>query len=165
MPSMDIEIIFPTQSLQWALNQNNQIGYQEPLTSLRLQNHMSELLIRLEQEDFNGTLSLRYHSANYCEKNSSGEFKLANSKTSISQCVKRSDLEWGDVSQIKNWMQLVEQWNSAYSEFDIEFEYMGSSYTKQEYPTIIASGTNATLAQDWNIAAMANHRLEFNFYE
>jgi CheY-like chemotaxis protein len=163
-PAMGIEIIFPTQSLQWALNQNNQLGYQEPLTSLRMQTHMNELLGRLEQEGFNGTLSLRYHSGNYCEKNASGTFTLASDKTPISQCVKRSDLEWGDASEIKDWMQLVDQWNNTYNGFYIEFEYMGSSYTKQEYPVIITSGAGATLSKDWNGVAAVNNRLEFHLH-
>lgn len=157
----DSEIIFPVQSLQWALNQNNQLGYQEPLTSVRMQNHLSELLLRLEQEGFNGTLSLRFHAGNYCEKNEGGQFVLADNQTPLSQCVKRSDLEWADVSQVKNWEALVEQWNNAYSGFYIEFEYMGSSYTRQDYPVIVSGIENATLAEDWNTIAAVNNRLEF----
>ena len=126
-----------------------------------MQNHMNELLGRLEQEGFNGTLSLRYHSGSFCEKSDSGEFMLANHKTPISQCVKRSDLEWADASQVKDWDQLVDQWNNTYNGFYIEFEYMGSSYTKQEYPVIITSGAAATLSNDWNAIAEVNNRLEF----
>jgi CheY-like chemotaxis protein len=155
------DFIFATQALQWALNQNNQLAYQEPLTSLRIQNHMSELLLRLEQEGFNGTLSLRYHSGNYCEKNERGVFSLANNQAALTQCIKRSDLDWAEIGQTKNWEALVEQWNNSYNGFYIEFEYMGSSYTKQEYPVIVTGVEGAALAEDWNTVAAVNHRLEF----
>lgn len=155
------QIIFPIQSLQWALNQNNQLAYQEPLTSLRMQNHMSELLLQLEQEGFNGTLTLRYHSGNFCEKTENGVFSLAKNKTPISQCVKRSEPELADASQSKNWEQLVEQWNNTYNGFYIEYENMGSSYTKQEYPVIVSGVDSIETAQNWNAVAAVNNRLEF----
>jgi CheY-like chemotaxis protein len=155
------EIIFATQSLQWALNQNNQLTYQEPLTSLRMQSHVSELLLNLDQEGFNGTLSLRYHAGNYCESKNAGQFVLADNKTPLSKCVKRSDLEWADIAQTKNWELVIEQWNNTYNNFYIEFEYMGSSYTKQEYPVIVTGVEGASLAEDWNTVAAANNRLEF----
>jgi CheY-like chemotaxis protein len=153
----------PIQTLQWALNQNNQLAYQEPLTSVRMQNHMSELLLRLEQEGFNGTLTLRYHSGNFCEKIEKGIFSLAKHKTPISQCVKRSELELAEISQSKNWELLVEQWNNTYNGFYIEFENMGSSYTKQEYPVIVSGVDSIETAQDWNVIAAVNNRLEFYF--
>ncbi|MFY0641643.1 MAG: response regulator [Bermanella sp.] len=151
----------PIQTLQWALNQNNQLAYQEPLTSVRMQNHMSELLLRLEQEGFNGTLTLRYHSGNFCEKIEKGIFSLAKHKTPISQCVKRSELELAEISQSKNWELLVEQWNNTYNGFYIEYENMGSSYTKQEYPVIVSGVDSIETAQDWNVIAAVNNRLEF----
>lgn len=151
----------PTQVLQWALNQNNQLAYQEPLTSVRMQNHISELLLQLEQEGFHGTLTLRYHTGNFCEKTESGIFSMAKNKTPISQCVKRSEIELAESNQIKNWELLVEQWNNAYNGFYIEFENMGSSYTKQEYPVIVTGVDNIETAQSWNAIAAVNNRLEF----
>ena len=155
------DVILATQTLQWALNQNNQLAYQEPLTSLRIQNHMSELLLRLEQEGFNGTLSLRYHTGNYCEKNDSGEFSLANNQAALTQCIKRSDLDWAEIGKTKNWEALVEQWNNTYNGFYIEFEYMGSRYTQQEYPVIVSGVDNIETARNWNAIAAVNHRLEY----
>ena len=155
------DVILATQTLQWALNQNNQLAYQEPLTSLRIQNHMSELLLRLEQEGFNGTLSLRYHAGNYCEKNESGEFSLANNQAALTQCIKRSDLDWAEIGKTKNWEALVEQWNNTYNGFYIEFEYMGSRYTQQEYPVIVSGVDNIETARNWNAIAAVNHRLEY----
>lgn len=155
------DVMLATQTLQWALNQNNQLAYQEPLTSLRIQNHMSELLLRLEQEGFNGTLSLRYHAGNYCEKNESGEFSLANNQAALTQCIKRSDLDWAEIGKTKNWEALVEQWNNTYNGFYIEFEYMGSRYTQQEYPVIVSGVDNIETARNWNAIAAVNHRLEY----
>ncbi|MGB3667488.1 MAG: response regulator [Bermanella sp.] len=155
------DVILATQTLQWALNQNNQLAFQEPLTSLRIQNHMSELLLRLEQEGFNGTLSLRYHAGNYCEKNESGEFSLANNQAALTQCIKRSDLDWAEIGKTKNWEALVEQWNNTYNGFYIEFEYMGSRYTQQEYPVIVSGVDNIETARNWNAIAAVNHRLEY----
>ena len=154
-------LALPIQTLQWALNQNNQLAYQEPLTSVRMQNHMNELLLRLEQEGFNGTLTLRYHSGHFCEKIEKGVFSLAKSQTPISQCVKRSEIELADANQVKNWELLVEQWNNSYNGFYIEFENMGSSYTKQEYPVIVSGVDSIETAQDWNAIAAVNNRLEF----
>jgi len=153
----EVTTVLSTQALQWALNQNSQLTYDEPLNSLRLQNYMDSLFLQLEDEKFTGTVSVKYHSGTYCEQVSNGVYTLANGDTPLTQCVKRTDSQWADARLLSDWEWLIEQWNKGYSSFNIEFEYMGSTYTKQDYPLGVT-------AKEWNEVAALNNRLEFALY-
>lgn len=152
-----VTTVLSTQTLQWALNQNSQIFYDEPLSSLRLQNYMDALFVQLEEEKFTGTISVKYHSGNYCEQVSNNVYSLADNSSVLTQCVKRTDSQWSDARLLSDWEWLIEQWDKAYTRFNIEFEYMGSSYTKQDYPLGVT-------AKEWNAVAAQNNRLEFALY-
>ena len=156
--NIDVEYPSPQnwEILQWALNQNGQVSFYEPISSAVNTNRISELLNQLNDGGFRGSLLIQFHEGDFCLKSSEGKV-LLEEESSLGQCQFSKNLTTGENTAIQEMRLFVHNLNDEYANIDIRFEEMGFQFTLQDYPL-----PNATLkAKEWNRIAALNNRLQF----
>ena len=145
------------RALEWALNQNNQLAYQQSLNAQIIQNSISELLGHLNDQGFQGSLMIKFHEGNFCERNTAGIFSLLAGGQSVMQCDARAEYVVGQSRAFQEFDGFIRSLNEQYVELDVMAIEMGDQYTLEDYP----APSQEVSADEWNRVAAKNRRLEY----
>ena len=151
------EFVHDWSTVQWALNQNNQLSYLDSVNLSVTISRLSELGRRLNDGLFQGTLFVRFHEGNFCESGSGTTRMLAKDATPLNQCSFRKDALNQNSQLAQELRASIQQLNDQYQNIDVRFEEMGFEFTLQDYPFPSVDVT----AKEWNRIAAYNHRLQF----
>mgnify|MGYP005993397413 CR=1 FL=1 len=146
-----------TGMLEWVLNQNNQIEYQQALSSPVYQNYLLALVDRLNDRGFEGSLMIKFHEGNFCELNTAGTFSLLSDTKSVMQCHPRPEYVIGQSMEFRELDDFVRTLDEQYSTINIAAVEMGVQYTLEDYPVPAEDVTS----KEWNRVAAKNRRLEY----
>lgn len=145
------------RALEWALNQNNQLVYQQSLNTLKNQNYLTELMSHLNEQGYQGSLMIKFHEGNFCEGNTTGEFSLLGRKKSVMHCLQKAEHITGQSKSFQEFDGFVRTLNEQYYGINISTIEMGTQYTLEDYP-IPAPEVSS---EEWNRVAAKNRRLEY----
>ena len=151
VPLMDVT------TLEWALNQNNQVAYQQGLNTQKYQSYLFELLARLNDQSFQGSLTIKFHEGNFCELKGAGTSILLDGKKSVMECHSSSEYETGLSEDFQGFESFVRSLDEQYQGIDIAVIEMGVEYTLEDYPV----PSQAVASREWNRVASMNRRLEY----
>ncbi|WP_396588096.1 response regulator [Bermanella sp. R86510] len=151
------ESLIDMSTLEWALNQNNQLAYQQTLSSPAYQNYLQEMVTQLSDQGFQGSLMIKFHEGNFCEQNNTGTPSLLDSTASVLQCDTSPEYAIGQSIEFKQLDDYVRRLDEQYYAIDIAAIEMGTQYTLEDYPVPSANVTS----KEWNRIAAKNRRLEY----
>ena len=143
--------------IEWAINQNPQLSFYNPLSSTGTRRYVIQLINQLDDFGFNGTLYLQFHSGNFCQQIiESGEQALVSAEKSLSQCqfILQDINNPSVLAEFENFLINISQ---EYPHINVIFESVGSQLTLQDYPEISEDIT----AGQWNEIAKRNNRFNF----
>ncbi len=143
--------------LEWAINQNSQLPAVNALSSLKTHQYMAQLTNQLGDFGFAGTLYIQFHSGLFCQqKTKTGSLILAQGSNGISQCL-FSAYEVNNPTRISEFEDYLVSLDQEFSNIHIAFEFMGTQYTLEDYP----SETADINVSQWNKIASKNNRFNF----
>ncbi|EAT11269.1 response regulator [Bermanella marisrubri] len=151
------ESLVDIRTLEWALNQNNQVGYQQTLNSPAYQNYLSEMVAQLSDQGFQGSLVIKFHDGNFCERSNAGTPSLLDSTESVLQCDTSPEYAIGQSVEFKQLDDFVRRLDDQYVAIYLSAIEMGTQYTLEDYPVPSANVTS----KEWNRIAAKNRRLEY----
>jgi CheY-like chemotaxis protein len=146
-------------ALEWAINQNTQLPYQQPLNSPENLDYVNELLEQLNDNQFEGLVVVKYHAGEFCEEvTEQGDYSLPATETKVVSC-QRTEFDVQDRNQlgISEFERYLSVTSLYYPGIDVRLELMGSSFTVLDYPDAAFNPS----ADTWNYAAAMNNRFEF----
>ena len=144
-------------TLEWALNQNNQVAYMQGLNTQKYQSYLFDLLVRLNDQSFQGSLTIKFHEGNFCETKGVGTATLLDGKKSVMECQTGSEYETGLSEDFQRFVSFVRSLDEQYQGIDIAVIEMGVEYTLEDYPV----PSQAVTSREWNRVASMNRRLEY----
>jgi len=151
------ESLVDIRTLEWALNQNNQLGYQQTLSSPAYQNYLMEMVARLSDQGYQGSLVIKFHEGNFCEQNNAKTPSLLDGTVSVLQCDTSPEYAIGQSIEFKQLDDYVRRLDEQYQAIDMVATEMGTQYTLEDYPVPSANVTS----KEWNRIAAKNRRLEY----
>lgn len=149
------------ETLSWALNLNNQYGYNQlPFDDQRLA-LVRELAGRLAQTDFRGVIRLDAHVGEFClARDGFGGFKLPDPQTRISECevVKYTVEDAAALGRRQSpaFARYVASQASVRGAIKIEIASHGTAQPAVDYPDYATTPT----AGEWNAVAQRNNRVQ-----
>ncbi|MEY4588380.1 MAG: hypothetical protein RL497_456 [Pseudomonadota bacterium] len=161
-PELDTNMMLET--LSWASNMNNQVGFGEQALSDQRIYPVGELVGVLKAANFQGTVYLDIHLGNFCVvEDPSGRFILPEPESNVEDCLFLADkqpqvpldshVSVGFLNYVHSAPLLTE------GPIDLEFTMQGYNQPKTSYPP----KTSGTSAGEWNEAARKNNRVSFSF--
>jgi CheY-like chemotaxis protein len=161
-PELDGNMMLET--LSWAANLNNQVGFGEQALDDQRIYALGEMLSVLKAANFKGTVYLDIYLGNFCViEDPSGRFMLPEPESNLDDCVFLADkqpqvkvdahISVGFLNYIHSAPLLTE------GPIDLEFAMQAYSQPKVSYP----AKTSATSAGQWNEVARKNNRIGFSF--
>lgn len=151
------ESLVDIRTLEWALNQNNQLGYQQTLNSPAYQNYLSEMVAQLNDQGFQGSLVIKFHDGNFCEQSNAETPSLLDSIESVLQCDTSPEYAIGQSVEFKQLDDFVRRLDDQYVAIYLSAVEMGTQYTLEDYPVPSANVSS----KEWNRIAAKNRRLEY----
>jgi CheY-like chemotaxis protein len=146
-----------TQALEWALNQNNQLVYQESLNTQKNQNYVIDLISHLNEQGYQGSLVIKFHEGDFCERNTAGVLSLLENKNSVMQCHPKAEYVTGQSRAFQDFDGFVRALDEQYDSINIASIEMGTQYTLEDYPVPALEVSS----EEWNRVASKNRRLEY----
>ena len=146
-----------TRALEWALNQNNQLSYQQPLNTQKHQNYIIELASHLNEQGYQGSLVIKFHEGNFCELNTAGTFSLLDNNKSVMQCHPKAEHVTGQSRVFQDFDGFIRTLDEQYGAISIATIEMGTQYTLEDYPVPALEVSS----EEWNRVAAKNRRLEY----
>ncbi|GIX21810.1 MAG: hypothetical protein KatS3mg121_0593 [Gammaproteobacteria bacterium] len=149
-------------ALQWALNEDNLVPFGvTPLGEASLP-RLQELVGRLDQAGFRGTVLLRVHRGDFCVvHDEGGQPRLPPPETPIEDCRRLGETTGAgglqDVMSVAFVNFLVSAPPLVEGRLRIDVDHRGFSEPRLPYPE------DARLAGEWNRIAAANNRIEVRF--
>jgi CheY-like chemotaxis protein len=161
-PELDTNMMLET--LSWASNMNNQVGFGEQALKDQRIYPVGELVGVLKAANFAGTVYLDIHLGNFCVvEDPSGRYILPEPESNIEDCVFMADkqpqvpldshISVGFLNYVHSAPVLTE------GPIELEFAMQGYTQPKASYPP----KTSGTSAGEWNEAARKNNRVSFSF--
>ena len=154
------------RSLEWAVNQTSQYGFDElPLGDFRL-SVVSELAGRLAELDFSGVVRIESHVGNFCMRTSApGGYALPDGDLMADPCdqigfgpSEADELGLRQSVSFANFINLASERDGGMIRYEIVS--LGNSSPLLPYP-VAAAGT---LAYEWNQIAASNNRVDISLY-
>jgi CheY-like chemotaxis protein len=155
----------PMKLIEWAANQGSQFAYgHKPFDDERAL-WLDELVKRLREAGFRGTLELRANHGNFClQKSQAEELSVAPPGLEIGECLFASDFrgtnDWLNDQSVAfaNYMNVETERSGG--EIEIILFSNGFSEPMMPYPERYEVKT----AGEWNAIAARNQRLQVNLY-
>ena len=152
-PNQELNI----KPIEWAINHNSQLSFEQPLNSLFTQTYVSQLIAQLDDYGFNGTIYIQFHSGKFCQQaTKDGQQSLLSPEKSIAQCQFDAPNINNSIVQA-DFEQFLMNSSQDYPNINMVFEPIGAELTVQDYPLM----TNDVTAGQWNIIAQNNNRFHF----
>ena len=155
----------PLGLLEWAANQGATFDYGALPFSDERALWLSELVERLKQAGFQGTVELRSHYGNYClSKSESGHYVLAKPDLDIGQCQFATDVKEGGTWRNEQSVSFANYLNVELTRSGNEVEILlfssGFGDPLLPYPAVY----ELKRAGDWNRIAAMNQRVRVTLY-
>ncbi len=155
----------PMKLIEWAANQGSRFDYgHKPFNDERAL-WLDELVKRLKEAGFRGTLELRANLGNFClQKSEAGELSVAPPGLEIGQCLFASDFrgtnDWLNDQSVAfaNYMSVETERSGG--EIEIILFSNGFNEPMMPYP----ERYDVKTAGEWNNIAEQNQRLQVNLY-
>jgi CheY-like chemotaxis protein len=143
--------------IEWAINNNSQLSFYQPLNSTETQRYIIQLLNQLDNFGFSGSLYIQFHSGRFCQQTTeNGEQALVSAEKSISQC--QFDLQSiNNPSVFAEFENFLFSMNQEFPNMNVVFESVGTQFILQDYPGVAEEIT----AGQWNDIAKRNNRFNF----
>ncbi len=148
-------------AIEWAVNMATEADYAQPIMNDQMTVLIDNLVSRLTEMDFKGTLLLRGHVGEFCLQSSSEGLTLPNPGVPIGKCqiqfLSSSDAQSVGGEQsigFANYISSEPAFNNGL--IDLKIESAGNDEPAQPYPSPWAVQS----AGEWNRIAQANNRLE-----
>jgi CheY-like chemotaxis protein len=143
--------------IEWAINHNSQRSFTQTLNSESTQRYITELISQLDDFGFNGSMYIQFHSGRFCQQDSAGGLPmLVGAEHSIDKC-HFNTLDINQTAVITEFENFLAQLALEFPLIKIQFEYLGTQFTLQDYPEISADIN----AGQWNDIAKKNNRFNF----
>ena len=146
------------RSLEWAVNQTSQYGFDElPLGDFRL-SVISELASRLAQLEFSGVVRIESHVGNFCMSASATDgYTLPDADLLADQC---DQIGFGPSEADELGLRQSVAYERDGGRIRYEIVSLGNSSPLLPYP-VTAAGV---LASEWNQIAASNNRVDISLY-
>lgn len=141
------------QTLQWALNRNDDIAFEDGVLGSKTLSLLTRLVQTLELAGFNGVIVLQVHTSEFCVTEDDGEWVLPSPGSSFDSC-RRIQPQQIESLEFSNYLaELRERTNAR---INVRVEYKGNAEPVQIFP----SAESVKTAGEWNNIAAKNKRIE-----
>mgnify|MGYP001816730469 FL=1 len=151
-------------ALEWAVNQNSEVPYDEIAFSDRRLAELRDLLDQLAAIGFRGTVRMEAHLGEFClAEDENGRYRLADSALPVAQCAfvgheREFEISTGDEQSVGFANFITSSLLASELGIDVEVEALGRPESVRRYPF----PSTVETAGEWNRIAAQNNRVEFS---